>query len=625
MSLLENPHDLARLATLGMKKLQSKRNARMLLLGQYVGRFYGMEGMEKSKAIPLNMIYQAVTTLVPNLVFQNPKAMVNAEFLAYRQYADILGLAVDRVLSELDAAFMLRKLVTDSLFLAGFSKLGICSSSQFLYLDNQYHDTGQVYWDRIDADDMILDPAARCLEECRLIGNRFRAPKAMLKEQGIFTEQQINSLSNRYEDNLGPGPVSGIGGSAELMEEAEDLHDHGELVELFLPEEEVLVNMPWGGGEVAPEIMRVVDYEGPEEGPYDLLGYAFVPDNILPVAPSMIWYDLHVLGNRIARKAARQAERNKRMLVYTANAWEDAQDIIDTPDGDAVRVDDVNEVKELEYGGVTEDAYNYIEWCKSNFAEMAMNIDLLSGTSSDEATATQAQMLQQNTSVRLADMQQMVYRFVERGMRKIAYFLHTDPLIELPLIKRVQGVDTQVIYTPEMREGDWFNYNLTVKPYSMARQDPNAKLRRIMEFCGNVIPALTQAFMQLGPIFNLEGAINLVAREIGLDEKDELLNSPLLHQMLAQQQMLLENNIPIDPKVMRFMAGQPMVNPMLAGGMGGAGFRPEQPVPRAGMAGGITPQTENRQGMHAGDSEAQANARLMGEGRTRSQYAGVSL
>jgi hypothetical protein len=375
-----------------------------------------------------------------------------------------------------------------------------------------------------------------------------------------------------------------------------------ELVDLWVPQDNVMVTMPGApGGEVSPEIIAMNEWNGPEQGPYDMLGFAWVPDNILPVPPGMVWYDLAVMANRVARKAANQAERQKSVLAYESSAWRDAQEIADADDGQSVRVDDIEAIKEVSFGGVQEDAYQYIEWAKAQFAEMAMNIDLLSGAGSDEATATQAEMVQANTSVRLSDLQSIVYNFTAEQMKRLFFYLHTDPLIELPLVKRTQGQDMQVVYTPEMREGDWIDYNIKVKPYSMARQDPNMKVRRLLEFVGNGIPALAQAFQLLGPAFNIENALSVLGQEMGVEELDELINSPALHMQLQRMMEMLEQGVPLDPKVIQtiMQARQPGLPASGVGPAGPApqagGGRPQQPNPRGNIPGGVTPGTERNQ------------------------------
>jgi hypothetical protein len=168
-------------------------------------------------------------------------------------------------------------------------------------------------------------------------------------------------------------------------------------------------------------------------------------------------------------------------------------------------------------------------------------------------------------------------------------------------------VDQQFAYTPEMREGDWLDYTISVRPYSMARQDPNMEVRRLMELCGNVIPALAQTYQLLGPAFNIENALNIIARRMGIEELDEIINSPALNMQLQQMQRMLEAGVPMSPKVISTMMG---TQGFAQGGgvpaMPGGG-RPGQPNPRAMLALGVTPSVERNTARQETAAELQQN------------------
>jgi hypothetical protein len=611
---LFDPKRIARLGSLGIEKMGNSVKGYVQLLHTYAGRFASAgRDLDGVKADPINLIAQATMTLVPNLAFHNPKADVGTEFLPYRPYSQILELAINHLIREIDLRGSLRMMITDAIFMAGFAKVGLGSSSQTVDLDGVLVDPSQAYADRVAPEDMILDPIARAWLQQRIIGNRFTVPREVLLDSKLIKADDVQQLSSRYEDNSYNEAAALSENPSSLFNRSNAQHDLVDLVEIWIPEEGVIVTMPWRPGkQIGEKFLRTVDYEGPERGPYSMLGFAYLPDNILPIAPAGLWYDLHSLINRTARKMGRQADRMKRILAYTGRSWEDAQQISDSTDGETLRVDDIDGIKEIQFGGVSDDAYQYVGWAKQLFSEMAMNVDLLSGSGTGEPTATQAEMVQANTSVRLADMQTLVYDFAGGIMEHLGFFLHTDPLIDLPLVKRTEGVDEQVFYTPEMREGDWLDYFIKVRPYSMARQDPNLKIRRMLELCANVIPALAQSMQILGPAFKLESALNLIGREMGIDELDELIDSAALRTMLDQMKAMIEAGVPINEKVANFLAGGQ------GGGQGGGGGRPQQPNPMGQMTPGMTPQTETnqaRQGMAGELQQTYPSALQLAQGR----------
>ncbi|MCC7147129.1 MAG: hypothetical protein IT443_11845 [Phycisphaeraceae bacterium] len=597
MALKMTPRRMSRAVAVDFQKREHSRKNRLNLLARYVGRSYGPGQALDTSSHPLAMIYQAVTTLVPNLVFRDPVVAVSTEFGPYRQYARIFELALNHLVRhEIKLRRTLRKVITDAIFSDGWIKVGIADSGRSLDLGGEEGSLkiGQPYADRVDGDDIFYDSMARDLEEAKRIGNRFRLSKQAAMDCGLYDPDEIRKLKSRYDYPV-KAEVSLLSSGTQVSGQARDVIEYVDMVECYCPEDNRLVTMPYDPEGTCDKYLRVGNYEGTDEGPYIQLGLAYVPDNILPAAPASVWYDLETTANKVARKLARQAERQKSILAYEPSAAEDAEEIREASDGDTVQVDNIEAIKEVSFGGVTAEGYQFMVWAKQWFSEMAMNIDLLSGAGSNEPTATQAEMVQSNSNVRLSDLQNIVYQFTTDVCRALGKILHTDPLIELPLIQRRGGTEQQVYYTPEMRMGESFDYTFEVKPYSMARQDPNVKVRRLLEFTSSGIPALVNAQMMLGPSFRIDNALDILGRNMGIDELDELIDIQALSKTLALMMDLLNRGVPIDQKMARFLMNPTVGGPGGDGGEGLAGpgaVRPQQPNPMAWMAPGISPENE---------------------------------
>ncbi len=615
------PQNVSKAITASFGKFDHFRKARGRFMSQMVSRFYSrnqVQDKEDKKASPLNLLHTAVTTLVPNLVYGDPRVKVRTDILAYRQYADnLLSPAINSVIKKTDLRTTLREVIFDAIFMAGFIKTGIATGEDYAVLDGDLIEVGEVYAKRVDPDDIILDPLAKSWDEQSFIGNRFRANLDDLIASGLYDEEYLENLSNRYEENNK--------GQAERLTETrpEDaLHDvqrFVDLCEIYLPREKVVLTIPYSRDGTADKFLRIADYDGPRSGPYHMLAFTPVSDNILPVAPAMIWYDLHILGNRIARKLSRQAERLKRVLIYNDAASEDVETLAEADDGETVKVGDINNIKELTLGGATAEAYQWMQWVKSNFSDQANSMDQLSGSGTGGVpTATQAEMLQANGSVRMGDMQGIVYLFTAEVTRDIGFYLHTDPLIQLPLVSRQRVVDpatgqasvqdVQVHYTPEMRQGEAFDYTYSIEPYSMAKPDPNMAVRRKLEFAQTVIPAAAQATMMLGPGFKIGPFLRRMAMEVGIEDADEWLDDPSFEQWIMQKMALAQAQG--DPgKAGQFAAMPPP--PMMPGGPGGGQPNPGQPNPGAtGPTGGISPGTEQAMAQQETAGELQGNKRF---------------
>jgi hypothetical protein len=270
------------------------------------------------------------------------------------------------------------------------------------------------------------------------------------------------------------------------------------------------------------------------------------------------------------------------------------REIEDADDGESVAVENIQAIKEINFGGASDEAYKYMAWVEGQFSKNAGNIDLLAGTQADEQTLGQTELLQNNGQVRLGDMQSIVYDFTAEVGTDLAYFIHTDPLLEAPYIRRIDGREMQAVYTPEMRQGDFFDYFIRVKPFSMKAVDPSMKARRVMEFISTALPAIAQTAQVFGPGLNVEGAIRVAAREAGIEEVDELVNLPALQQRMA---MMMQQGPQPDGKL-GAQAGVPAQQVPINVG---------QPNPmQMGPTGGVDPMAEKRAGYQERSAETQA-------------------
>lgn len=599
-----DPQVISKAVNISFSKFDHFRRARTRFLSQYVGRFYSrtMPGdREDKKAAPINLLHSGISTVVPNLVYNDPKLKIRSDIVAYSDYASKLELAINALVTKSNLKATLRMAIIDAIFLAGFIKTGLASTDEFITLDDRDIALGRPYAERVDPDDIILDPMARHWDEQSYIGNRFRATADDLIESGLYDEDEVSKLASRYDGSTSQdlGGAEGIIGDRTQQEFQSEVVRYVDLVEVYLPRENVVVTMPYKRDATQDKFLRVADYAGPAKGPYHMLGFAFVPNNVMPVAPAMIWYDLHILGNRIARKLSRQAERIKRVLAYQGVAKEDVEEIAEADDGETVRVEDIDKIREVQYGGAGTDSYNFMEWVKRQYSEQSGNLDLLSGQGANAPTATQSEMLQSNASVRVSDMQGLVYNFTQDVSADLVFHLHTDPFINLPMVRRVNGIDTQVHYSADQQQGDFLDYNIKVQPFSMGRQDPEKQARRKMEFATNIIPAAAQAVQILGPGFKIGAFLKRMADEIGIDDADEFINEPEFIAYIMQRLQMPTG----DPG----KAAGSVVMPQLPGLNS---FNPGQPNPgQMAPSGGIPPSTEQAMGQQEAAGALQGGSR----------------
>ena len=527
----------------GFERGKAYRRARAMFVKEFAGQYYksvkGLTGDE-----PINLIFHTIRSIVPNLVMKNPINKLTTLYAAQQSYGDLLGLAIDQVEKKIKLKEMLRALVVSAFFGWGIAKVGIAVSGEMLVDGNTTIDPGQIYAKIVDLDDFVIDPACTNLEEATLKGSRIRVARQVLLDTNGYNHDLVKQLPISNYNLSDNETVEQLSKQNVGMAEIYSLQDYVDVVEVWVPEANAIVTIPDPMTTTFSDYIRVTDYYGPKEGPYVELSFTPpVPNNPFPISPVGIWFDFHKMANRMMKKLMGQADRQKDILAYSPAHVDEAQDIIEADDGDAIAVTDPNGIKVVSYGGQNRDNelmlnqlhmwYNYIS---GNPDQIAGNIGVSTGAGRE--TATKSQILQGNSVIGIEDARDILYDRVADISRNIGWYLHTDPLIKLPLIKRLSGGEQiQLWLTSEQRCGDFLKFMFRIKPRSMSRLDPAVKSKRIMEFATNLVPNLMNSAMvamQMGLQFNVQQAITDIAEEMDiLEEVQDWFHDPLFEQKMA--------------------------------------------------------------------------------------------
>lgn len=544
----------------GFKRMENFRSARLMFLRQFVGQYYdaerGLVGTE-----PLNLIFNAIRVLLPNLVFNFPVHQVETRFLAYRPYGEMLGLALSQQDRQLKMRDVYRRWIVDALFTIGVLKTGLCDSGTAISFDEDDQiDPGTVYTENVDFDNFVFDPNARRLEEALFVGDRMRVSRASLLDSGLYKNDLIEKLPSAGSDARFKDGADSLSARNIDLEEMSELEDEVDICELWVPRAKAIVTVPGGCDYSSDDFLRIADAYCPNSGPYTYLQMTPpVPNNPLPISMVGIWHDIHIMANKMARKIMEQADRQKDIIGYKGAAADDAQSALEASDGDTIQMDDPDGVKTFSFGGQQKSNEAHINQLQMWFNMMAGNPEGMAGLSMNAGSATEATMLQGNAQTSLADMKDLVYIGAAEEAGKRAWYMHTDPLIEVPLTRRVQTApqqsvdamgmpimipgqqkDIQVFLTPEARCGDFLDYTFSIQPESMTRVDSEKKLARAMEFAVKILPAAAtaaQTCLVMGVAFSFPRFAERMAKDAGITWMDEVFNDPELQQRMAMLMM----------------------------------------------------------------------------------------
>lgn len=552
------PRKIQEAVQMGFRRMENFRAARLMFLRSYVGQYYDATSGEIGSE-PLNLIFNAIRVLVPYLVMNFPTHTVKTDYMAYRSYGDMLGTALDYNAKTINLKDTIRRWIVDAIFTMGITKTGLCSSDSVIsFNEDDQIDPGSVFTELVEFDNFVFDPNTHRLEEGSFLGDRIRVPRQQLLDSGLYDNAIVEHLPRSGTD-ISDG-TERLSASRINIQEMGDLEDFVDVVELWIPKAKAIVTVP-GSKTLTDNYLRVIDYYGPDTGPYTFLRFTPpVPNNPMPVAPVGVWHDLHVMANKMAVKIMEQADRQKDILIFPRAGADDAQEVVDAGDGDAIAADNPGEAKIFSFGGQQRSNEAHMAQLQMWFNMAAGNPEAMGGVKSDAATATQASILQSNASIGVEDMRDIVYMAVADEAAKRAWYLHTDPLIEIPLIRRMQVPaqytatpngqmamtqpaqmkEMQIFLTPEARAGDFLDFHFEIQPKSMSRMDPQRRLQQAMEFAIKLIPAAataTQVCMQMGVPFSFPRFVTRMAKEAGIEWLDEVFLDPEFQMQMAEMMM----------------------------------------------------------------------------------------
>jgi hypothetical protein len=570
----------------GFDRNKRFRKARAMFIKEYVGRYYaneyGLIGEE-----PINLIFNTIRALVPNLVMQNPVNQVTTEFVPYRDYAFLLSKQLDVLGNKLDLKTILRRGIVDSLFLLGIFKTGLAQGGKMLNFGDVQVDEGQIFTDVVDFDDLVFDSSCRTLDKAAYIGDCNRVSRQILLDDVEFDHDLVMRLPRSKHPDA-THRAEALSQSNMTNQEIYELQDFVDVVELFVPGAEALITIPDPRQAIFENYLAARTYYGPQNGPYTFLALSQpVPGNPLPVPPVGVWYDLHIMANRMMNKVLSQADRQRDVAIYDPSNADEAEDIRTSEDGDTI-AGDPDSVKVVSFGGQNQKNEAIMSQLQVWYNYMAGNPDQIAGIATGADTATGQAILQGNISVGLQDMRGMIDDCAAEINSKHAWYLHTDPLLDQMLsIRKPGGAMVQLRLTPEQRRGDWFDYTFKIKPKSMRRLDPAVRAKRIIDFGTNTLQSVMmsgQVAMQMGLQFNVQEALSDIAEELGiLDEVQDWFMDPTFMQRV---------------QLMMAMGPQPAGKASEEGTQQNKGSPTRRPV--------ASPGTEMKQGFQAGANQSQS-------------------
>lgn len=471
----------------------------------------------------INLIDRGMKILVPYLVMANPKVLVKTRFTELRPWAYTMELALNFLLGQTHFdQLSLRPAVRNSMVGMGIVKTGLMHAEE-IEIFGYNHAIGQSYTDAVDDSDYVFDPTARRREDMEFEGNLYYLPTSYAKE--FFGGKKADLITADCGKVDGPGTPDEISRASTNGEEYTSLREYTRFCDLWLPDENSIVTiLPRPNGRAV--IMRQVDWDGPDGSPYDVLGYQYFPNEVIAIPPVWGWMDMDMTMNVLIQKMRRRVENEKTVYGYQGNSSDDAGRIQGASDQEYVRMEDPKGVEIFQSQGPDKSMYEWLAYMESQWSEQGSNLNTMGGRNVMASTLGQEQMLMSNASRTVDDMVNSVYAFTQSILKKRAWYLWTDPLVNIPMIRRIEGFgDINVKFSKSTRRGDFYNYSFDIEPYSMQRMNPEAQFQKLMMFISQWVLPVSQMAAAQGVQVDVNEATKMMARLMGLTEIDSFWKS----------------------------------------------------------------------------------------------------
>jgi len=517
------------------RKLEVARTTRNENIRQYVTSHYGAGGADDR--VPVNFLELAVDIYTYQLSAKAPRVCVTAKSLSLRPVVANFESVMNHLLeTQLNLEVSFRQAVKDAMFGLGIMKVGKTPVAA-VDIDGNSYSIGQPFADPVSLDDWVHDSTAKRWSQIGFCGDRYVIPyEDMLRAPEFFNPEALDGVrpdERRSTNPTGETRASTI--SSDTASTDEDWRPTVEVVDLWIPSEGILLTLLSDDDSGKPPL-RVMEWQGPRRGPYHLLGFNDVPDNIMPLAPASLLTDLHDLANRLFRKLGRQADRQKTITVVQRGGEQDGQRVVEASDGETIAIDNPQNAQQLQFGGVEGNTLAFLLQVKDLITYMGGNLDTLGGLSPQADTLGQEQMLGANSSKRMASMANRTHSFMRGVVEDVGFYVWTDPFQEYPLDKTIPGTDIVISTTlrPEHRREDFYHLAMDIEPYSMQDQTPAMKLQAMTGLVRELIVPLMPMLQAQGIVLNGRGLLTRAAKYAQIDGLDEIVTFLDPQQMQGQ-------------------------------------------------------------------------------------------
>jgi len=495
--------------TWSQKQMKTPRENRVQSIKAFVGHRYNDDG--SPLANPVNFLELAITIYNRLLAANSPRVLFTAKNRSLKPFAKTTEIALNQIPDEIDLGGILSDCVKEALFLFSVVKVGLAHTGEM----KDGVALSEPYVTGISPDDYFCDMNAKNRKTMQFEGNTYWMniddAKAFYKNQELQADD-YTTLGEEGEERAEEISKS---------ESTEVFKDQIHLADVWLPRTRQILTYTLKD----KKVIKTTDFDGPEHGPYHMLGYSTVPDNVLPLAPVANWHSLNELANNLFRKLSKQAIAFKKVIAFQSPSDDAINAYKNASDGEGIRYA-ATKPEMLTTGGADAALQAFFLQVTDQVNYFMGNLDALGGLAPSTDTVGQDKLISEAASARLQSMRESTLEFAEDIFRSLAWYEWTDPIRERKVFRGIPGTDfgVEVPWSYETREADFLDFNFNIDVYSMQSDTPEIKIQKISTIFERFIIPLLPIIQAQGGEIDIEGFLTLIADYSNIGELKDLVS-----------------------------------------------------------------------------------------------------
>jgi hypothetical protein len=515
------------------KSLAPFRELNRNLVKDYTGHNYGGASATGRPKKYINKMFQAINGHMMLLAANRPQVMVQTEFMQLRAFGRLYQTALNNLLAEIEVETTIRDWVLSTFFGGlGVIKVHLKDSGMVRYEGDVAADPGCPFASNVYLDDWVHDMGVKRYSQTKYASDMYRITWSQFEqglEDGLYEAEYAEGLTpnTKFTDTDQDRVDQYSRGYISDLDELEPMID---LADVWLPKERVIKTYAVESRRdfrLKGRALSIMEWDGIEMGPYHLLGFADVPENIMPSSIAAHWEALDEFINISFRKKSRQTNRMKENLCANSAGTDTAHRLKKANDGEVLTNVNLESVRTFRQGGSDPNLDVTIQNSLGLFSQVANNLDSILGAGPQAETLGQEELIR-SAGNRIAS--QMQYRVIEgttKVISNLGCLLWKDQFKKITAsIDLGNGIEPQQDHwEPGDREGNFQQYNFKLNMYSMMYRSPAQQSQTVTQLLMQVyLPAL-QLMQQQGISIDFAALTSMFSELLYLPELKSVIVS----------------------------------------------------------------------------------------------------